>query len=251
MIYEEVLGKHILHMLSLWGRVGAVICPLQGSSSVEKDHQRSCFPDRPFRTLELDNTWTVRPPIPGSRRPFKVHSTDFFGDYTLSKSVTPILRTCRQIYSESIDVLYTTNTFDFADMNTFQWFTWTIPPEKLARITSLQIGTHPLEYAHIGPPMAIIITRMPALRHLSVRFYDKNLPSDSWITLLSPIRGLQTFILNVIRPPHFPGDECVQWPLSPVATQIRENALLPKENASEETIQKFIKDVKNLVATTA
>jgi len=50
------------------------------------------------------------------------------------------LRTCHQIYAEGINLLYSSNTFDFAHPVTFMWFTRTIHPQRLASITKLQIG---------------------------------------------------------------------------------------------------------------
>jgi hypothetical protein len=248
LIYEEVLGNHILHMLSLSGRVGVKICTLADSASTENDHQRACFPAKPRPAGD--------PPRSDGQLQFLVHGADYSGDFALQKSITPILRTCRQIYVEANDILYKSNLFDFAYAETFSWFRKSIQPEKLALITRLQVG----RYLPLSPwwfhweQMFLVISKMPDLKYLSIYTYNRHgfaaNESSPWIAHLSKLRGLRTFNLVTRTPPEVKGGEYLTLELPSYAVTMKETALLPKEEESAELRRRFVRDMDLMMRTT-
>lgn len=55
------------------------------------------------------------------------------------KSILPFLQTCRQVYNESIDLLYQTGTFEISDLGCLKYFVEGIRSENLAMIPELQV----------------------------------------------------------------------------------------------------------------
>ncbi|KAF2802853.1 uncharacterized protein BDZ99DRAFT_468547 [Mytilinidion resinicola] len=56
-----------------------------------------------------------------------------------SRTEIALLQTCRQVYGEAINLLYSTATFDFTSARSFMYFERAILPQRLDAITSLQI----------------------------------------------------------------------------------------------------------------
>ncbi|OCL03295.1 hypothetical protein AOQ84DRAFT_356975 [Glonium stellatum] len=56
-----------------------------------------------------------------------------------SAKLLPLLRTCRLVYSEAVDILYSRNTFRFEHLDTFIHFSTVILPSRFNSIRSLQI----------------------------------------------------------------------------------------------------------------
>ncbi|EKG14342.1 hypothetical protein MPH_08522 [Macrophomina phaseolina MS6] len=133
-----------------------------------------------------------------------------------SSANTALLRTCRAIYQEAVDVLYSANTFDASHPQTFVCFARTIPPQRLASISSLQVAWlswwTPLGYESErgfsdGAPIwwkplwEIAATQMPGLKH--VRLHLHKIEKYSWreaeellLRDLLPLRGLSSFNLE-------------------------------------------------------
>ncbi|KAL8649293.1 MAG: hypothetical protein Q9226_005640 [Calogaya cf. arnoldii] len=52
----------------------------------------------------------------------------------------PLLKTCRRVYSEAINILYTRNLFCFPDIRTITTFTKTTLPHRLSLINTIEMG---------------------------------------------------------------------------------------------------------------
>lgn len=133
-----------------------------------------------------------------------------------------LVKTCRAIYNESIDILYTTNTFSVqtcSNLETFIWFTISIRPCRLASITDMYINIFAECFAPFWTDMTrgsrfwdfirdwgrlweIMATQMPALKILRVRLrrttQEMGLSIDeNWIRPMLKVRGLRRFELEV------------------------------------------------------
>ncbi|OCK76747.1 hypothetical protein K432DRAFT_385189 [Lepidopterella palustris CBS 459.81] len=119
-IYRYALGDNIFHIvLKNTRRLGHLRCG-----------NPHCAPDFPhlsnscWSVLDRDNVWA---PTPGS------HSS------TTDGGIIPLLRTCRQVYSESIPILYSHNTFSINDLDCLRHLKSTILPARFSTIRHLQI----------------------------------------------------------------------------------------------------------------
>jgi len=126
MIYDMVLGGNFFHVTTndSKSRLLAHIC--KQTSTQQSDHQK-CF------------AVTSREQRPSSA-PRE--------DYSDATGLLPLLVSCRRIYSEAIDILYNTNTFEFWE-NRVAWrfLKLTIPRQRLRSIRrfrwDMQIPHHP------------------------------------------------------------------------------------------------------------
>ena len=184
-IYTYVLGGNLLHIFQVPRRLAHKCC--HGTPS--KGYFRSCCP-----TTQRNN---VRKGYGG---PF-------------SSANIALLQTCRQIYLEAINVLYTTNIFDIDHLQTLIYLSRSIPPQHFATISKLNVSW-PVTYDIIPYHRQIdsindwerfchvVATKMPGLRHLKVSL-THNAPlsihdeaDQCWIKPLLEIRGLRTFNLE-------------------------------------------------------
>ncbi|KAI4143716.1 MAG: hypothetical protein L6R39_004474 [Caloplaca ligustica] len=131
-----------------------------------------------------------------------------------------VLQTCRQIYTEAADILYTTNCFLMPDMNdieAFNLFTRTISLNHLASITRLSIVCRINYFEPMNPFASTMFKRwrrmwttislnMPALRHLTLQLRylyvieNLKLTTDTyWVKPFLRLRNLKTFELVVDR----------------------------------------------------
>lgn len=131
-----------------------------------------------------------------------------------------MLQTCRQIYLEAVDILYTTNHFQMLqmqDMKVFTQFMQSISPTRLASITNLTLVAnieyfeplHPLAsnmFKHWRKMWATISLYMSALRYLTL--YLRNLwavenlkltANTYWVKPFLQLRNLENFDLVVNR----------------------------------------------------
>ncbi|KAI4170492.1 MAG: hypothetical protein LQ346_008851 [Caloplaca aetnensis] len=127
-----------------------------------------------------------------------------------------LLRTCRQIYTEAVGIMYSTNTFDFDHQDLFLFFARSILPQRLAMIRNLHLclGTANVDQTFTAGERAIngwslmweIIGRdMLALRHLRLRLTEDfplyttmypTLNGDYWVKSILQVRNLKTFHLQ-------------------------------------------------------
>lgn len=190
-IYTYVLGRNLLHLVQGEERISHVRC----RASSATDFRRTCRPAAAN---------TARRILPGST----------------SNGNLALIKTCRQVYIEAMDVLYTTNVFDLDDPRTLLYFSQSIRPQRLASITKLHV------YCPIGSPLGhghgnsypiqeppydektwkrfwhVIATQMPRLVDLrvcfGVRFGISELKmDDAWVKPLLEIRGLNRFDFDV------------------------------------------------------
>lgn len=124
MIYEMVLGGMIFHLdaASPKGRILLQVCK-----------QPSAINDANHLCHELSA-------IPPSSAPRE--------DYKDATGLLPLLVTCRQVYSESIETLYSANTFEFTKHSAaFRFLKVMIPPQRLHDIRHfrmrMQLPHHP------------------------------------------------------------------------------------------------------------
>ncbi|KAF2471249.1 uncharacterized protein BDR25DRAFT_303317 [Lindgomyces ingoldianus] len=124
MIYRYVLGDSTMHMILKEQRLGhlrckapsAVECPL-GYNGLTLS--RECC----WGTVDSANIWA---PMSGVMEP-----TD--------GNILPLLRSCRQVYSESIQFLYSTNTFSFSDLDCLRYFSCTTLPHRFDLIQTIDL----------------------------------------------------------------------------------------------------------------
>ncbi len=125
-VYEMVLGGMLFHIgteENIKNRMFTHIC-LRSDQSMEANHQ-DCF--KP----------TIKRPSSAPR-----------DDYPQATGFLPLLVTCRRIYTEAIDVLYSANTFDFwQNRVAFHFLKVMLPPQRLGSIRrfrwDMQIPHHP------------------------------------------------------------------------------------------------------------
>ncbi|KAL8937976.1 MAG: hypothetical protein Q9216_004142 [Gyalolechia sp. 2 TL-2023] len=129
-----------------------------------------------------------------------------------------ILQTCRQVYVEAADLLYSTNHFQvlrMQDMKYFYQFMISISPTRLATITNLTLVINveyfePLHslasnmFRHWKRLWTVICMHMSALRHLTLSLQNiwaienlKLTPDTYWVKPFLRLRNLKKFDLVV------------------------------------------------------
>jgi len=191
-IYRYVLGDNLLHLVQGKKKISHVRC----RATSETDYSRTC---RPLAANTADRL------LPGST----------------SNGNLALAKTCRQVYQETIDLLYATNVFDLDDPRTLFYFSRSVPHQRLASITKLHVY-FPLRYQcwHRNkdaypvraPPydestwkqfwhtIAIQMPRLADLR-LCLLVEASGTPmkvTHAWIKPLLEIRGLRTFDLDIL-----------------------------------------------------
>ncbi|KAF2193748.1 hypothetical protein K469DRAFT_745230 [Zopfia rhizophila CBS 207.26] len=113
-IWKYAVGGHHIHILKRKGRLGNAYCPATDSTDPDR---------RDFCCLPKDeNGFTVPTAWPRDTRPLG------------------LMMSCRQIYSETINFLYSHNTFSFDDFNVLIIFTSNILPHRLKLVSSIHIS---------------------------------------------------------------------------------------------------------------
>ncbi|KAL8762371.1 MAG: hypothetical protein Q9184_001633, partial [Pyrenodesmia sp. 2 TL-2023] len=170
-IYKYVVGCNRVHIVRKSKHIAHVRCKCL---DIETDFTRECRP--------------------GANGTYKGDSKIAF----TSNGNVALLRSCRQIYVEAVEIMYSSNTFDFDHQDLFLLFARSILPQRLALIRNLQLclGTANLDEAFLwtepavkgwGSMWQIIGNDMPALKHLHVRLLEQNvtlhptLDDDWWV----------------------------------------------------------------------
>jgi hypothetical protein len=187
MIFSYVFGNpdDVVHILWMDKSLTHARCQT-AKSQEDGDLRRLCFRD-----------WR---PVPAGLYSFQ------YGDWAaLPKLDIALLQTCRQAYTEAIDLLYSTPTLDFESAISFMHFERAILPQRLHAIKALQISwyseTQPTrdrdkKYEEVylprhWDPMCKTITAMVGLRYLTVEIFGV-MWSVEWCQdlLLEPLEGL-------------------------------------------------------------
>ncbi len=96
----------------------------------------------PSKIRAVPETWSVHHWLMAGQG---YHNPRFLSDYSESNDARfcanrpAILRTCRQIYIEAVELLYSENTFVFKDAATFTAFTKAVVPRRLNAIRKIRI----------------------------------------------------------------------------------------------------------------
>lgn len=202
MIYKYVLGDTVLHIVHKERKLGHLRCKAVGAKECPLPYRdggpirESCWGN-----VDSGNIMT--------------------GQVTTDGDIIPFLRTCRQIYSEAICLLYSTNLFSFADPNCIRHLSATILPSRLNSIKSISIDWY--FYWHIYddftqqmfserflyPPhdeatwedMWRIIASMKGLKSLKIELsYFDSLNGEREAMMLAPlgkVMGLDNFEVHL------------------------------------------------------
>lgn len=114
MIYEEVLGSQVIHIVRRNKTLAHAICKVNKPPCQEDCKEGQC------RGLKL---------------PTGVYAES--GQSTLD--LLPLLQTCRKVYTDAIEVLYGSNIFDFDSMESLISFSVAVIPKRFDAIRYLQL----------------------------------------------------------------------------------------------------------------
>lgn len=191
-IYTYILGGKLLHLVQPPKRLAHISCPMGNQYGY-----RACCPTTSRNNVRKDN-----------------NKSNSKLTESLSNGNLAFLQTCRRIYIEAIDILYNSNIFDIDHLQTFTFLTKTIPPQRLATISTLHttwgVVYHNGSY---GRPLDgmdewnsfchLVATKMFGLRDFRV-FLSHSLPLNvtdgqdlDWIKPLLEITGLRSFHLEL------------------------------------------------------
>ncbi|KAI4108834.1 MAG: hypothetical protein L6R37_000832 [Teloschistes peruensis] len=186
-IYHYVVGGSLNHIVRKGKHLGHVRCKLDCPS----DFNRRCRP--------------------AARYPYY---PEFENLCFTSNGNLALLRTCKQIYGESVQLMYKRNAFDFDHQDLFLFFASSILPQRLAEISRLHL-TLDLALAikpFRGPKPApsawnslwqIIGQEMLGLKYLYLRLTGEQtlpLPTtqvEQWMEPILALRGLKNFHLEL------------------------------------------------------
>ena len=124
-IIADVLGNGILHLVQLPKRLGHIRCK---NRKLTTSHRTSAI----FHDLRRECFHPTNNP--------QYHYDEAMDALATSDGCLALLQACRQLYLESIDILYATNTFDVNHAQTLIFLSRTIRPQRLATVRSLQIN---------------------------------------------------------------------------------------------------------------
>lgn len=147
MIWRAVLGDSRYHIIRKENKIGHLRCKRTryygclGAWDWETPSRLSCWGN-----LDSAEIWH---PLSGRNEP-----TD--GD------IIPFLQACRQVYSESIDLLYSTNYFSFKDIDCLRFLAYTTLPHRFNLIRKIEI-TWPLQWPIYDPLIQNLMLSEPAL----------------------------------------------------------------------------------------
>ncbi|KAK2760888.1 hypothetical protein FQN54_002128 [Arachnomyces sp. PD_36] len=128
-IYGYVFGDGAVHLVHIENRIRHVRCEEKHPSLHQ--HRQACCPLTVARWRSTSGR--------GHRDHLLYPHTHTSLPSNLSNSNLSLLRTCRQIYAEAIDIPYSTLTFDVDDLHTWIYFCRNICPDRLAAIKNLTV----------------------------------------------------------------------------------------------------------------
>ncbi len=166
-IYDMVLGGMVFHIgteTDVRNRILTRIC--HHPESVGKGDHQDCF-------------------APSQIRPSSAPRED----YPHATGLLPLLVTCRRIYSEAIDTLYSANTFDFwQNRVAFHFLKGMLPPQRLHSIRrfrwAMQLPHHPNFNTRSRRDWADLFTffakELSGLQHLHLKI-NRNHPFEAMV----------------------------------------------------------------------
>jgi hypothetical protein len=148
--------------------------------------------------------------------------------------VTDLLRTCRAVYADVLDLLYASNTMSFRSADMVRYFSQNTSPEGLSRVKYVHLALvmsldSPRERKVVEGAVRTLRDTYPELRQLDVEIVLKSgQPADAacfwaWLrrNVFEKLRGLEEFVLKVPAysdrlelHPDYPGPLCVCETLS-------------------------------------
>jgi len=195
MIYKYVLGDNVLHIIHKENKLGHLRCKAKTAVDCPKRWygegpcSQSCW-----GVVDSSNIWM---PVGDSLH----HWSD--GD------ILPFLQTCRQVYSEAVPILYSTNTFSFIDLDCFRYLSATILPSRFQAIKKLEIEwylTWPI-YDDFAQRMLISTSLYPP--------HDEATWEEIW-RIIAGMSGLQKLRVELNYFDGFRDDECENKMLAPL-----------------------------------
>ncbi|KAF2500546.1 hypothetical protein BU16DRAFT_614281 [Lophium mytilinum] len=115
MIWEYAITGHHIHIARRRGRLGHAVCPHPDDILERGAKEHLCMERRDGNDHWLPTNYPPR------------------------ASPVSLVKTCRQIYSETIDLLYSGNTFAFADPLAFDWFHTSVLPSRTRLLRSIEL----------------------------------------------------------------------------------------------------------------
>lgn len=177
-IYEMVLGRKVLHLQAQnqKSRILHYVCKHPERIDEHRIHQ-DC------------SEYSIKRPSSAPRE-----------EYPQASGLLPLLVTCRKVYSEAIDVLYSANTFEFNQIfAAFTFLRYMVPPQRLPSLRHFRL--------HLRIP------RHPMLNTRATRDWQ-----DLWTFFSNETSGLQSLYLHLLMlqpmEAHIettPDDEAEEW----------------------------------------
>ena len=223
LVYSHVIGNDRFRLITIPWKVVAAL-DIDGNLSMNHEH------------FKLTNLIFRTTPLPSNGN--------------------ALLMSCRQVYSEAVDLLYSSNTFVLHDFHTLETFAKSVPPQRLNAIRKLEIYYSPvtgIQYqhewtSHYDLPRDLdwiwkVVVGMQGLRDLAIvlEAYSTLILEDEdreacEVRRLSPLlqlRGLSTFSLELTYLGDVQVEDQQQRRTEPYAPALRkaiiDNATKPKE----------------------
>ncbi|KAI9713952.1 MAG: hypothetical protein M1820_000682 [Bogoriella megaspora] len=211
MIWKYVLGDHVLHIVRLRRRLFSIKCGHNHQDISTQFHRCWGTSDRRSELADTPGFYT------GPLNEFQPELNSFL----------PLLRTCRQIYSESVNTLYRDNRFDFNHFDSILYLSQSVLRKRLDEIQVIS-----LHWTFKYPVYQIRHAAKP-------RRLDDNPPYDhaTWVSVchfLSSLKGLRELYLWMWGPTEMPGYSLTQEyfdPLYEIHPSSRFAVILPGDDS--------------------
>ena len=117
-------------------------------------------------------------------------------------NVGMLLHVCRQMYTETIELLYNQPTFIFTDSKVAHKFVRSIPEHCRTSIQSLAFLTQPQERAHVDASRNVaLLENFPHLRNLHVSIVLKHNESADWLGMVRQPGGAELVDITDVHVP--------------------------------------------------
>ncbi|KAJ6131415.1 hypothetical protein N7523_001875 [Penicillium sp. IBT 18751x] len=189
MIWEYVLGSHRLHIIQRSGqKLGHMVCPLSENRTIDKTRRRVYG-----NFCEICTGAGIAQPV----KEGDLHRRDFLLGLAL---------TSRQIYDESIHLLYTLNTFEFSNPWTLPYLRPTLPSNTWEWIRNVELRwSFPGHWLPSKDPVRAVYVSAGRVQWLETCRMLKKLPAlQSFVLVLGsswfcePVEKLPVFLEPLI-----------------------------------------------------